>query len=434
MKIKLDIARVVVASALSVVAVTLAIAWPVSATVPGINTEVSVDPSGNEGNGNSGLSGFGTGTEVTKNGKYVVFNSKASNLVLNDTNGKQDVFVRDLSSNITTRISVSSSGVEANADSELMAVSETGRYVVFRSTATNLIDNQTYSNYQIYIHDMKTGSTNILVANGGSPWTVVTGISNDARFAVVETVNTNNHVYLLDVASQTWTQLDAPISGTTQQSVDSGHSAMSCDGSVIVFDSAATNLVSGDTNGHKDVFVVDLRNGIKLTDLTANGDDDSVDPRISCNGDFIGFASKATTFVSGVSSGNAGHYYRYDRLNDSYVLLDQTTDGTISSADSAMSNDGSSPQISDAGDAVYRDTVNMTMSGGGTSELYFRNVDAGTTETLTQTSTGTISNQSVVSPYITADGKLVTFTLGGYNSLLDYNNLYSAAMFAETGL
>lgn len=107
----------------------------VEAIVPGVNTLVSVNNSG-DGQGGNGDSPFSTAQQekmiVSANHRYVVFNSNASNLVTGDTNGVSDVFVRDLVNNTTTRVSVSSSGVQANGRVNNFAgtqqvISSTGR-------------------------------------------------------------------------------------------------------------------------------------------------------------------------------------------------------------------------------------------------------------------------------------------------------------------
>ncbi len=93
-------------------------------------TRVSVSSAGVQGNENCFRAA------VSSDGEHVVFESEASNLVDDDTNGKQDVFVRDLASGLTVRLSASSAGVQGNNISERPGVSADGRYVTFSSDAT----------------------------------------------------------------------------------------------------------------------------------------------------------------------------------------------------------------------------------------------------------------------------------------------------------
>lgn len=146
---------------------------------------------------------------MSANGKFVVFRSQASNLVPGDTNRRWDIFVRDLTLNQTTRVSVSSSGGEANNNSLEAGISKDGRYVVFRSNASNLVAGDTNKRGDIFVHDRSSGRTE---------------------------------------------RVSVPASGEAD-----GHSfnpMISGDGAWIVFESVATNLVAGDTNKARDIFRV----------------------------------------------------------------------------------------------------------------------------------------------------------------------------------
>ena len=142
-------------------------------------------------------------------GRYVAFRSQASNLVAGDTNKHWDIFVRDMTLGATTRVSVSSNGDQANHDSLEADISDDGRYVVFRSNASNLVADDTNKRSDVFVHDRQSGQT---------------------------------------------ARVSKPVSGESN-----GHStspAISGDGNWIVFESDATNLVSGDTNGSRDIFRV----------------------------------------------------------------------------------------------------------------------------------------------------------------------------------
>src|SRR4029079_1646625 len=92
-------------------------------------------------------------------GHLVAFWSSASNLVPNDTNGVNDVFVRDRLTNTTTRVSIDSSGVEGNGPSTDPAFSADGRYVAFQSAATNLVPNDTNGKIDVFVRDLQLGVT-----------------------------------------------------------------------------------------------------------------------------------------------------------------------------------------------------------------------------------------------------------------------------------
>ena len=96
-------------------------------------TRVSMDSNGNEGNNDSSI------PSISADGRYVAFFSNASNLVPNDTNGVEDVFVRDSQTGMTTRVSVDSNGNQGNGLSQYPVISEYGTYIAFRSNASNLV-------------------------------------------------------------------------------------------------------------------------------------------------------------------------------------------------------------------------------------------------------------------------------------------------------
>src|SRR4028119_1491045 len=100
-------------------------------------TPVSVDSAGNLGNRDSLLS------SISADGRFVAFSSGASNLVPGDTNNRNDIFVRDTLTNTTTRVSVDSAGNQANSNSERPSISADGRFVAFDSNASNLVPEDT---------------------------------------------------------------------------------------------------------------------------------------------------------------------------------------------------------------------------------------------------------------------------------------------------
>ncbi len=221
----------------------------------GAVTRVSVDSSGTQGNGSSG------GSSLSADGRFVAFSSDAKNLVQGDTNQWIDVFVHDLESGATTRVSVDSSGVQGNADSTRASISANGGFVSFASDASNLVPGDTNGSSDVFVHDQKTGTT---------------------------------------------TRVSVRSSGR-QGNAGSDHSSISADGRFVALDSNATNLVSGDTNGTLDVFVHDLQTGtttrMSVASSNVQGDGASYKPSISENGRFVAFESYATNLAPGDTNG-----------------------------------------------------------------------------------------------------------------------------------
>ncbi len=116
-------------------------------------------------------------------GRYVVFDSNATNLVDNDTNQQADVFIRDRAANVTERISVSTAGAQANGASIYPSISADGRFVVFQSQASNLVSNDTNGITDIFVRDRVTGTTericDTVQGNGAS---FSPAISGDGRW------------------------------------------------------------------------------------------------------------------------------------------------------------------------------------------------------------------------------------------------------------
>lgn len=121
---------------------------------------VSIASDGTPANGSS------DGPAITPDGRFVAFESGASNLVAGDTNGRIDIFVHDRLTGVTTRESVSSAGTQGNLDSYAPSISADGRFVAFASTASNLMAGMTITEYQIYLRDRTLGVTSLVSATG----------------------------------------------------------------------------------------------------------------------------------------------------------------------------------------------------------------------------------------------------------------------------
>src|SRR5262245_2496236 len=119
----------------------------------GETVRASLSSSGSQANGAS------TAPVVSANGRLVAFVSEATNLAPFDTNGADDVFVRDLAKGTTTRVSVASNGAQGNGDSGQPAMTPDGRFVVFTSLASNLVAGDGNAARDVFLHDRKTGET-----------------------------------------------------------------------------------------------------------------------------------------------------------------------------------------------------------------------------------------------------------------------------------
>ncbi|MBE9534530.1 MAG: PD40 domain-containing protein, partial [Proteobacteria bacterium] len=121
-----------------------------------VTERASVDSAGVEGNDAS------TDPSNSSDGRYVAFESFATNLVANDTNTDKDIFVHDRQTGTTTRVSVDSAGVQGNGDSNSPSISADGRYVAFESSANDLVAGDTNPLSDMFVHDLLGGATTLV--------------------------------------------------------------------------------------------------------------------------------------------------------------------------------------------------------------------------------------------------------------------------------
>lgn len=227
----------------------------------GTVARVSVDSSGNEGNF------FSEFPSISSDGRFIAFSSVASNLVPGDSNNETDVFVRDMQAGTTARVSISNSGAQASGTSQRPAITGDGRWIAFESSAPNLVENDTNALADVFLRDTIAGTTQrVSVASDGSESNGISNlasISQDGALVAFSSVasnlvpNDSNNaadVFVYGVASTSTQRLS--LSNTRLQSdASSTAPAMSADGRFLAFSSAATNLVTGDSNALTDIFV-----------------------------------------------------------------------------------------------------------------------------------------------------------------------------------
>ena len=296
-------------------------------------------------------------TSLSANGRYLNFESQASNLVAGDTNAKQDIFVRDLQTNSTQRVSVATDGTQANDDSYMSTISADGRFVAFASSATNLVPGVGGGVVQIYIKDITTGGISLVsVAADGSPANGWCGgpatVSGDGRYVAFLSQATNlvggligstNRVFVWDRTTEK-TSLASVASDGSPADAGASMPAITGDGRYVAFLTAASNLVPCSTANGQQLFVHDMQLGTtELVSGAPNGvaADASAYPNGSIamtpDGRFAAFASDASNLVSG--DGNFGpDIFVRDRSAGTTELISVASDG--------MQLGGSGPSIS----------------------------------------------------------------------------------------
>jgi TolB protein len=275
----------------------------------GTTTLVSMSSTGDQGNSSS------FGQTMSPDGRYVTFASDATNLVPGDTNAAFDAFLHDRLAGTTSRISVSSAGAQANAGSFDPAISPDGRYVAFTSDAFNLVLGDTNNVGDVFVRDRQLGTTTRVSvstsgrqANNGSAVSAMSAhgryvaFTSDASNLVPGDTNNISDVFIRDRQLGTTTRVSVSTSGGQADNA-SYNPRISADGRYVAFTSDASNLVPGDTNNIGDVFIRDRRaettNRVSVSSRGAQGNDYSYGPAINVDGRFVAFSSLASNLVPG---------------------------------------------------------------------------------------------------------------------------------------
>jgi Tol biopolymer transport system component len=343
------------------------LAAPASAHPPGTTEKVSVSSDGTAGNDAS------TAAAISGDGRFVAFWSAADNLVAGDTNGTTDVFVRDLQTGTTERVSLDSRGRQSvggdafgSPDSSFgrPAISGDGRFVAFASTATNLAKGDRNRAADIFVRDRLTGTT--------------------------ERVN---------------------ITGRkTEANSESSFPVISPDGRFVAFSSFATNLVAPDTNFASDIFIRDRQTQttelVSVNSAEEQANADSAGAAITPDGRFVAFGSAATNLVPGDVDDAASDVYLRDRQTG-------TTEGisTLSPPSGLVRHSGG-PSISADGRFVAYDSWDSNQVPGDTNDrydIYVLDRNTATVERVSVTDAGVEGNNDSMSPSISADGRFVAF-------------------------
>jgi len=264
---------------------------------------------------------------IAGDGRKVAFASDATNLVGSDTNGKSDVFIRALDAATTTRASTSSSGAQAKNVTFDPVISPDGGWVAFSSLATNLVSGDTNGARDVFLKNLSTGKTiRVSIRTDGtqaSGNSSVDDVSANGKQVVFYSSSTNliksdtnnrGDVFLRDRLASTTIRVSR--NGPTEANGESFGASISADGGLIVFQSWATNLGDDeDTNGAaSDLFeyAVATKVTTRISIDTEGGwsNDASYDARIAGGGGAVGFASLASDLVAGDENGVADVFVR----------------------------------------------------------------------------------------------------------------------------
>jgi Tol biopolymer transport system component len=320
--------------------------------VSGRTALVSVGAGGVPGNGES------REPSISADGRYVAFNSSASNLVAGDTNTSLDVFVRDLKTGRTTLISAGRTG-PADGDSWEPEISADGRHVAFTSSATNLVAGDTNATQDVFVRDLTVRRTErvSLTADGkqidifsSSP-----AISGDGRLVAFTTQALTTPsavdlpVYVRDRKAKTTRDVSL---GTTADPrsiiVETAYPTFSADGRYLAF--TVISWLGVGVDPIPNVWLRDLRtNRLQLISADSQGrPSTTVGPvfrtGVSADGRYVTFGTPA--ILTATDQGNLSDVFRLDRTTGARVWITRDQDqtdpfgGRVGSVGPAISTDG----------------------------------------------------------------------------------------------
>lgn len=400
-------------------------ALPASAITP--TTEiVSIAPDGSNGNGES------SSPEISTSGRYVAFVSAANNLVAGDTNGFEDVFVRDLQTGTTVRASLADDESQGDNSSFAPAISADGRYVAFASAASNLVAGDSSGREDVFIRDLQAGTTqrvSVSASNGDlDTFAIDPTISGDGRYISFMTASANvlpagqdtngvTDVFVRDMQNSTTVRASV-ADDESEGDFGSSDGEIAGGGRYVVFNSGASNLVSGDTNGVTDVFVRDLQAGttvrVSVSNTEHEADSSSGPASISDDGSIVAFASLATKLTSASDTNTKTDIFVRNIPAGTTSFVSRASSGAEANSFSAA------PSISGDGRfVVFQSGADNLLDGeldlNAQVDIFVRRLSDGNIRLATVNSAGAQSNKTSTAPVITRDGSIVAYRSLGTN-------------------
>lgn len=333
---------------------------------------------------------------LSADGRYLAFVSGTATFVTGDTNNANDVFVRDRATGQVIRASVSSAGVEGNGASSQPSISADGRFIAFVSSATNLVAGDINAVADVFLRDRD--------------------VDEDGEFDEPGAVST--------------TRVSVASDGTAANG-PSAEPDISPEGRWIAFASTASTLVAGDTNAASDVFLRDRVNGQTLRvsvatgGLQANGP--SYAPGVGAGADRVVFASDATNLVAG--DGNARRDVFLHERASVFTTRVSVAETTLGDAD----GDSDQPSVDDAGITIAFQTLAtdivpvpatslwqvvvfrlpaaapLTADGSGRVAAGVVDIGAAIRNLVSGNGQGQAGNASSQAPQVSGDGNAVAF-------------------------
>jgi Tol biopolymer transport system component len=386
--------------------------------------------------------GWAINPDISANGKLVAFGSLADDLVPNDTNGANDVFVENLATGKIERVSVGSNGREGSGLSYGPALSANGRFVAFTSYAGDLVRGDTNHSTDIFVHDRQTGMTRRVSVRsdgtdvrGDSRLATISGdgqlvaFQSDGAKLVKHDTNEADDVFVHNSATGTTKRVSVSTDGD-EGLYYSRTPHMSRDGRFVSFYSVSPNLTAHDTNGFDDIFVRNIER--KTTHLVSLGNHEQQGKQpsdgsfMSADGRYVAFVSDAGNLVKG-DTNHAFDVFVRDRKSKTTVRASVGQGG-------AEGNDNSfASGISADGRRVlfFSQSSNWLSGDTDTQDVFVRNIKNESTRWVSVGLGGELANASCYTGGISGSGDSVVFASEATNLVPDDTNGF-ADIFIRT--
>jgi Tol biopolymer transport system component len=378
----------------------------------------------------------GPGVAVSADGRYIAFESKATNLSDAAQAGVTNIYKRDTTTGTTTLVTrvTGADGAGADGDSAAPAISPAGRYVTFESAADNLSPDDDNAVRNVFVRDTMVDATTLVSrapdgssANGDSSHP---SVSANGTFIAFDSVADNlsaedrdefSNVYVRNMETGETTLISKVAFGSIVIAADgdSYAPAIDRDGRRVAYTSGADNLSAKDANAYTNVFVTDLQTKFtSAVSLPTGGflsqtpsDGDSADASISADGRYVAFVSIANNFVDEpIRTPQIADVFRRDIQASKTVLVSRDTgvDGAPAFASSLH------PSISGDGRFVAFESAagNLSAEDTAAADVFVRNVEDGVTTLVDRApgATGAVADAGSYAPALSRDGRFVAFS------------------------
>lgn len=414
---------------------------------------------------------------ISANGRFVAFESFASDLIAGDDNGAKDIFVRDLQTGATRLVTANSVGQPSRGGAlfvYLYGISADGRYALFTTEAQDLVENDKNDSADLFVRDMVAGKTILISVNtsgmaSGNRTSLTSGgffnftpaISADGRFVVFASYANdlveNDHVclgrcdgtngledvFVRDLLNETTTLVSVNFKGDNSGAQSSHQPSMSADGRFIAFRSFATDLVTNDRTEQADIFVRDMQTGVTTmasVNLAGNNGGTSGgsgvnahNAIISPDGRYVAFSSTAVDLATNKTSGLRMDVFVRDLEKGETVLASATMDGVggpgaFSSVAADFSADGRLLVFRSAAPDLAFNDFNHS------DDIFARDLRMGKTMLVSRNRLGASAIGHSLTADISADGRVIAFDSDAPDiAATDANNLFDVFVVATPG-